>query len=294
METPSDEISLGDIVATLWSRRLMIVLVTAAFAASSIAVALLLPEKYDASIVLSPVSDDASGGKLGGGGGGGLLSQFGGLAALGGISLGGSSGRRAEALATLKSAALTEGFIEDNGLLPLLYPKKWDAVAKTWKSDDPEKIPTLWKAERKFAESIRSIAEDKKTGMVTMTITWRDPKLAAEWATGLVARANSILRARAISEAQSNLNYLNEQLRKTSVVELQSAIYGLIETQIKQVMVANGSEQYAFRVIDPAREPEERSSPKRAIIVVLGTLLGGAFAGLLALVLPQRKRPVHS
>lgn len=289
METPSDEISLGDIVATLWSRRLMIVLVTVAFAVSSVAVALLLPEKYDASIVLSPVSDDAAGGKLGGSGG--LLSQFGGLAALGGISLGGNSGRRAEALATLRSAALTEGFIADNSLLPVLFWREWDAEAKTWKSDDPDDVPSLWKAERKFAEGIRSISEDKKTGMVTLTITWRDPRLAAEWASGLVARANSILRARAISEAQSNLNYLNEQLRKTSVVELQSAIYGLIETQIKQVMVANGSEQYAFRVIDPARAAEERSSPKRAMICVLGTFLGGVFACVLALVLPRRPLP---
>lgn len=284
MENQADEISLKDIADALLARRWLIVLMTIGFAIGGAAVAFLLPEKYEASIVLSPV-DDSAGGKLGGAGS--LLSQFGGLAALGGINVGGS-GKKAEAIATLQSHGLTENFIRDNNLLPILYADKWDAERKAWKTQDPEEVPTVWKAEKKFAKKIRSIGEDKKTGLVTLTIEWTDAELAAQWAKDLVDRANRDLRAREIKQSQTNLAYLNDQLTKTSVVELQKAIYSLIEAEIKKVMIANGSDEFAFRVVDPPRIAEERSSPKRGLIVAVGLFLGFMLGVVLALSLPAR------
>jgi len=284
MENQADEISLKDIADALLARRWLIVLMTIGFAIGGAAVAFLLPEKYEASIVLSPV-DDSAGGKLGGAGS--LLSQFGGLAALGGINVGGS-GKKAEAIATLQSHGLTENFIRDNNLLPILYADQWDAERKAWKTQDPDKVPTVWKAEKKFAKKIRSIGEDKKTGLVTLTIEWTDAELAAQWAKDLVDRANRDLRAREIKQSQTNLAYLNDQLTKTSVVELQKAIYSLIEAEIKKVMIANGSDEFAFRVVDPPRIAEERSSPKRGLIVAVGLFLGFMLGVVLALSLPAR------
>lgn len=284
MDNQADEISLKDIADTLLARRWLIVLMTIGFAIGGAAVAFLLPEKYEASIVLSPV-DDSAGGKLGGAGA--LLSQFGGLAALGGINVGGS-GKKAEAIATLQSHGLTENFIRDNNLLPILYADKWDAERKAWKTQDPDKVPTVWKAEKKFAKKIRSIGEDKKTGLVTLTIEWTDAELAAQWAKDLVERANRDLRAREIKQSQTNLAYLNDQLTKTSVVELQKAIYSLIEAEIKKVMIANGSDEFAFRVVDPPRIAEERSSPKRGLIVAVALFLGFMLGVVLALSLPAR------
>lgn len=285
MDDSSGELSIGDLLAVLWSRRLLIVGVTLLSAAIGVTVALLLPEKFESSVVLAPSTNDSTT-KFGRAGA--LLSQFGGLGMLGGLAGG---GQRVDGLATLTSAVLTEGFIRDLDLLPVLYADDWDAATKTWKITDPDRLPTLWKAERLFREDVRSVTEDKKTGLITLTITWTDPVLAAQWATELVARTNALLRQQAIDEAQRSIEYLNGQLGKTSVVELQKAIYGLIETQIKQVMIANGNEQYAFRVIDPARVPEKRSSPKRAAICVLATLLGGLFGCVLAFTLPRRPQP---
>lgn len=285
MDQQLDEISLRDLFDVLWSRRLLIVLITAAAALIGVATALLLPEKFESSVVLAPAGDE-SGSKLGGAGA--LLSQFGGLASLGGISLGGGGGRKSEAVATLASGALTEAFIRDRDLLPILFEDDWDAATKTWTIRDPRKQPTPWKAEKFFREEVRVVSEDKKTGLVTLTITWTDPELAAQWATELVARTNATLRARAIADAQRSLDYLNEQLKKTSVVELQTAIYGLIESQIKQIMVANGSEEFAFRIIDPARVSEKRSSPKRPQIMILSTFFGLVLGCGLAFGLPRK------
>ncbi len=286
MDNDPEEISLRDLFDALWSRRLLIIALTLGFGIAAAVVSLLLPEKYEASIVLSPV-DEESGSKLGGAGA--LLSQFGGLASLGGLNLGGS-GKKSVAIATLQSHALTEAFISDNKLLPVLYPDDWDADKKTWTTTDPEQIPTPWKAERMFAKKVRSIAEDKKTGLITLTIEWTDPELAAKWAGELVKRANEVLRAKAIAESQTNLSYLNEQLTKTSVVELQRSIYSLIESEIKQVMIANGSDEYAFKVVDPARVPEQRISPKRALITGVGVFAGLMIGFVLALALPRRSK----
>ncbi len=285
MDSSSAEISIGDLAATLWSRRLLIICATAVAAGIGVAIAFVLPEKFESSVVLAPNGDDV-GGKLGGAGA--LLSQFGGIASLGGLSLGGGGGRKSEAIATLQSGVLTEAFIRDNNLLPVLYEDDWNAAGKVWTISDPAKQPTPWKAEKLFREKIRSVHDDKKTGLITLTITWSDPQLAAKWAAELVARTNATLRTRAIAEAQRNLDYLNEQLKKTSVVELQTAIYGLIENQIKQVMVANGSEEFAFRIIDPARVSEKRSSPKRARIVILAIFLGLTIGCGLAFALPRK------
>lgn len=285
MDQPSEEISLRELFDALWSRRLLIALLSFGFGATAAVVSLLMPEKYEASVVLSPV-DDSGSGKLGGA----LLSQLGGLAGLAGLS-GGASGQKSVALATLQSHALTESFIRDNNLLPVLYPDDWDASARRWLSDDPDDIPTPWKAEGLFAKKVRTIAEDKKTGLVTLTIEWTDPVLAAEWATELVRRANQTLRAKAIDESQRNLSYLNEQVAKTSVVELQRSIYALIESEIKKVMLAQGSDEYAFKVVDPARIAELRSSPKRTLITAVGLFAGLMIGFVLALALPRKPIP---
>lgn len=281
MQSTEEELSLSDIFGAIRARRTWVAGLTVAFGAVGIALALLLPPTYEASVVMTPVLEDADGAKLGGGAGA-LLSQFGGLAALGGINLG-AGGKKSEALATLQSAALTQTFIDENQLLPILFASRWDPAKKSWKPSLFGDDPSLWDGELKFRKKVRSLSEDKKTGLITMTITWRDPELCAAWAKELVARTNSYLRNKAIAQSNKNIAYLNDQLGKTSVVDLQKAIYGLVEAEIKKIMVANGSDEYAFRVIDPPRVPEERSGPKRGMIIVGSLLAGFVLGALLAL-----------
>jgi LPS O-antigen subunit length determinant protein (WzzB/FepE family) len=40
-------------------------------------------------------------------------------------------------------------------------------------------------------------------------------------------------------------------------------------------MLARGNEDFAFRIIDEASPPKVRVRPKRALIAVIGTFLGG-------------------
>jgi hypothetical protein len=207
-------------------------------------------------------------------------SELGGLASLVGLNFGGAGQQKAEALATLQSKILTYRYIRDNNLLPILYAKEWNPTLKQWKLKDPKKVPTLWKANRLFGKTIRSVDDDPKTGLVTLAIRWKDPYQAAQWANGLVKMTNDYLRQQAIDEARRNIAYLNQEISKPNDVGLKAAIYALMESEIKKEMIARGRKQFALRVIDPAVPPEKESFP-RPLLWTVGGFLGGVFLGLM-------------
>lgn len=277
---PDDEISLAEIGQALWSRRLIIVGSTVVAALIAVTISLLMTPIFEAEVVLSPVSDDGSSGLSS------VTAQLGGLASLAGVSIGGDTSG-AEALATLSSRVLVEEYIRSQNLLPVLYADDWDAERKNW-NEDVELPPTLWFATRKFLKDVVSVQADKKTGLVTLKVEWEDPELTAQWANDLVKLTNERLRGQAIAASAKNIAYLYEQLEKTSVVEIRESIYRLLESETKKVMLAQGSEEYAFKVVDPAMVPEKKAKPKRALIAAIGTFMGFMLAALYALVAPKR------
>jgi uncharacterized protein involved in exopolysaccharide biosynthesis len=267
----NDEVSLRDTFSVLWRRKWLVASITLAFGIAAAVASLLVPPLYVAATIVSPVSNTPGGGAMSGLGA--LASQFGGLASLAGVAMPGDS-KKFESLAVLQSEILTEKYIQDNDLLPIIFRDKWDDKQKKWKSSDPKKIPTLWDGNATFKKTIRSVSNDAKTGLATITITWTDPKLAAKWANDLVQRTNEYLRARAIHDSEANLAYLNEQALKTNEVAIRQGIYNLIQGEINKVMMAKGSEEYALRVLDPAVAPEKRFSPQRVNWVLFGLLSG--------------------
>lgn len=261
-----DEINLSDLWKILVEQKKLISIIILIATLFSLAYALLATPIYRAEALLAPVEKE-KGGRLGA-----LAGQFGGLASLAGIDLGGGGGGVELAKATLKSRDFTNKFIQDENIMPVLFEDQWDSSTKQWKNAKNQ--PSMWKAYKLF-NSIREISQDKKTGLVKLTIDWKDPVLAAEWIGKLVARVNNKLRQEAITESDRSIEYLEAELQKTSVIEIKESIYSLIEAQTKTRMLANTQEEYAFRVLDSAVIPEEKVKPKRALIIVLGAILGG-------------------
>ena len=259
--TSGNETILRELFGALWRGRTLILSVSIAFTLVAGVASWLLPKKYEATLLLSPVVSQSNSGGLGGAVSS-AFSQLGGIAALAGLSIPSASSAKAESLATLTSEALTERYIQQNNLLPLLFREKWDRQQEKWKSTDPDKVPTLWKGNKYFDKNIRTIKENARTGLVTLTITWTDAKLAAEWANGLVKLTNDYLRDKAINQSQRNIAYLNEQVAKTDAIGVRTSIYSLMESEIKNQMLARGSEEYALKVIDPAVVPEKAASPQ--------------------------------
>jgi len=267
--TADDEISLLDLWRVLVSYKWLIVSVTLLTTAIATAIAFYLPPVYRAEVTLAPVTPE-EGGRLSA-----LAGELGGIASLAGINIGSGGASSADkAIAVLESRAFTDAFIKDEQLLPVLFSDIWDPQKKVWLVEDQKDTPTLRKAYQVFDGSIRTVKQDKKTGLITLIIEWKDPVQAARWANLLVERLNQHERQEAIAEAEKSLAYLKNQLSQTSILEIQQSIFRLIEAQTKNIMLASARDQYALSVVDPAVVPEGASKPQRRLIVILGAIFG--------------------
>ncbi len=190
------------------------------------------------------------------------------------MGVGGAGNKESEALAILKSRALASAYIEANDLLPIIFHDRWDSDTHKWKSREKGRIPTLEDGYTIFDKNIRSVTENRKTSLVTISVTWRDPGLAKQWVDGLVNAANDLLRRQAIERSSKNLAYLQGELEKASMVAVKDTISKLMETEINKQMMASVDKDYAFRIVDPAVVPEHKVSPKRSIFSVVGAVLG--------------------
>ncbi|MBA6253756.1 Wzz/FepE/Etk N-terminal domain-containing protein [Colwellia sp. MB3u-55] len=281
-----DEIDLVELWRAIWSDKLFIIVISFIFAVLSITFALSKPDVYKASILLSPASSDSAGGM------GALAGQFGGLASLAGISLGGGGAdKTALALEIIKSRAFLENFIiKHNLLVPLMASESWNRVENTLILNDkvydvinkkwlrevsyPKKSePSSWEAYQELLKLL-SITQDKSTSLVTIDVGFYSPEVAKQWLIWLVSDVNNFMREKDEKEAQSSIDYLTKQLEKTEVSAMETVFYQLIEEQTKNMMLTKVSAEYVLKTIDPAQVPEKKSGPKRALIVVLGTILG--------------------
>ena len=259
-------IDLIGIFLLFWEKKWQVLLVSFAFGVLGGLYAFLATPVYKASVLLASTrTDDAAG----------LRARLGGLANLAGITLGSSASDKTGAIASLRSRALIEDFIQANDLLPVLFAHKWDASAKRWKGDDPEDQPDIRKGVKFFIDNIRTVDEDLTTGLITLTVEWTDPEAAAGWVEDLVRRINDRLRERDLAESEARLKYLNTQLETAASVELRQALARLIEEEIQTIMLAQANSGYAFKVIDPVRVPLEPEWPKKPVIIILALFLGG-------------------
>ena len=271
-----EQIDLSQVARVIWAKKIWIALATLLVTGAAIVYVMNATEWYRAQAVLI-LREGASGSRLSA-----QLSQFSGLASIAGLNLG--TGNVQEPLGTLKSWGFSQRFVVGNQLVDVLpVPRSSEELER-----DPAKKITRRVDE--FRRSILSVTEDKKTGLITISIEWKDPVVAADWANKIADQVNNELRDKALDESTRNIAYLREQLKTTDAVSLQQAIGSLLETEMQKVMLAQGTDEYAFRVIDRAQPPALRERPKRTLIVLIA-LLGGFFGSTMAALVasPLRK-----
>lgn len=271
---------LFELAARLWRGRLIIIACMVCLTALFGAAAFLMTPVYRASAVLVPATADPSGSL------GKALGSLGGLAAIAGIDIGGKGATNtAESLAVLRSREFTESFIVEQNMMPVLYASKWNTATNDW-GVAPEKRPSLAQG-YKFFDKIRTANEDKKTGLIRVQIEWKDREQAAAWVNALIARLNTVMRARAIQRTQAYIGFLEKELETTSAIETRHAISRIMESQINERMLANVTEEYAFRVVDRALAPDPRDPvrPKKALMIAAGMIAGLVVGAVTVLVL---------
>jgi len=296
VQNQDDEIDLTELWRAIWAGKFTIIIISMIFAIASVFFALSKPDIYKASAILAPASDES-------GGMGGMASQLGGLASMAGISLGGGGGvdKTALALEIIKSRSFIENFITKHDLLvPLMASEKWDmatdnlilnielydAANNKWIREvkspkQPE--PSSWEAYKAFSELV-TVSQDKISSMVNIDVEFYSPAIAKQWLTWLVQDINEYMREQDQIEAKASIAFLTNQLSNIKVATMEVVFYQLIEEQTKNMMLTMVKKEYVLKTIDPAQVPDTKAAPKRALIVTLGTLLGGIISVLIVLI----------
>jgi uncharacterized protein involved in exopolysaccharide biosynthesis len=294
----SDEIDLRELFSVIWQGKYLIIAITAVFAIGSVIFAIKQPNIYKSEALLAPASAEQGGGGLAA-----LAGQFGGLASMAGINLGGGGGadKTQMAIEVMKSRQFTSDFIQKHDILAdLMAVESWNLMDNTLAYNDelynlaenkwlrevkapfkPE--PSMQEAYKEFSKII-AVNAAKDTGMVTVSVEHVSPAIAQQWVTWLVQDINKVMKERDVLEAMRSTEFLNQQIALTKVADIRTMLYKLIEEQAKTIMFAEVRDEYVFKTIDPALVQEEKAKPKRALICVLGTLLGGMLAVILVLV----------
>ena len=229
--------------------------------------------------------------------------QFGGLASLAGVNLGSGGGvdKTQMVLEVLKSRQFTGEFIKKHDVLPdLMAVKSWDRETNTiiyneqvynkaekkWLREvkAPLKVePSMQEAYKVFSQLVTANT-NTENGMVTIAVEHVSPYIAQQWVNWLILDINSTMKQRDVVEANKSTQFLMNQLENTKIADIRTVLYKLVEEQAKTIMFANVRDEYVFKTIDPAIVPEQKFKPKRALICVLGVLLGGIFSTLLVLI----------
>lgn len=241
MARDREEIPLSDLVRAFRRYAIALALVVVGCTAAALWVAYMVPKRYAATTTLSlvPQSSATDEGEIGS-----IASR---LSAIASVSYN-SDPKKVESLAKLQSMMLLRNFINENNLIPILFPH--------------ERV-SLTDATEYFDKNIRKVISEPKSGFIDLTIRWKDPVLATTWANGLVAMINDVERNAALNQSRKTVAYLTDQANATDDVVTKRTLNLMIAAELRKSMVAQGTREFAFRVVDPAVVPEKYSYPNK-------------------------------
>ena len=291
-----DEIDIFEIFSVLWKGKIKIFFITAFISIGAIIYSLSLPNVYKSHAILASAS--GTGNDLSR-----LAGQYAGLASMAGVSIpsSGELDKVAMGIEVINSLGFFEDVLINNNkfFFKLLAPKDWnkennilvinenlyDLNSKKWVSEGNYSFngkPSIQAAHRDFHNKF-SISEDPLTGFVNISFEHYSPYVAKEFLDILIFEINERTRSEDIAIAMDSIDYLQNEVNRTQLNSILEGINILIQKQIETIALANASPQYLFKILSEPYAPEIKSEPKRSIIVILFSLLGGMLGCILVL-----------
>lgn len=282
----NDEIDLLELFYVLLDGKWIIVSLTAFISIVGVIFSLFLPNIYESKAMLVPVNSSS--------GISGALGSYSGLAGLAGISLpsGSDEGNSEKAMQKISSLSFFEDNILTNIYLPdLMAFKSWnsktntvsydrnifDTSSNTWIRDysyPQQQIPSAQESYEEFQKHL-SLNKENNSGFIILSIKHQSPFIAKQWTELVVDEINSFYRQKDRSEAERAVNYLNQQISITGLSEVKQSIAELLQEETKKLTLIEANQYYVFDYIDPPAVMEKKSKPNRALICIVGALIGG-------------------
>lgn len=233
-----------------------------------------LPDYFESRAVVA-----ASGESVGGASA--LPGQLDGLASLAGLNLSGSKG--ATRIAIAKEKLKSHTFFVRN-LLPeigadLIAFKEWDGVSLKNIYDENLLGPSM--LEGKSIQdlhggflSLLNIQPGLEPGMFVISVRHQSPQTAQKILELALRELNSEMKKKDLSEAKRIIAYLTMRQAESEILVIKEVLAGLLEENLKTIVLANGVDNYVFDILDPPLVPEKKAGPARGQLVLLGSIAG--------------------
>ena len=288
-------IDIIKVIKIVWSKWLFILVFSCFFSIGSVLYALSLDPVYKSESLLAPDTDQSAGM-------GSIVSSFGGLAGIvGGGNTQGTTDNARLAIPVFRSRDFLYQFIEKRNLLiPLLAAESWDISNGTfiinpqrfnketnqW-IDENGKVTSEVSSYDAYSKilSALTVTEDRFTGLVKVEMLHPTPQKAKEWLEWVIEDLNEYFREADRKEAEEAIAYLQEKMSKNKLSNLDKMFSALVESQTKTLMMVNSKKGYVYRTLDKAYEPKQRVSPRRTLIVVAISGIGGLITVFFVLIL---------
>lgn len=294
-DRPSAEpVSAREVLIRLWAHRRLLAGSTVIAGVLAAAIALALPDQYTARATILP---DAQSNVSAAG-----LSQ---LAA----SFGFAVGRVGNGLTELYPTMLTS----DRILAPVMYQRlqtrsgNLQSLVQFWELDKVDSARAYERALRRFRDKTLTVGADRRTLVVSIRVTLRDPSFAANVANAMVAQMDSFVRQFQRALAADRVRWIETRLTQVLAdlersektlkdfrvrnrliasspqlqlqeqqlmrdVETNSTIYVELKRQLEIAKIDEVKNIPVIQVLDYARRPLRKSYPPRTNIV-LGTMI---------------------
>jgi uncharacterized protein involved in exopolysaccharide biosynthesis len=285
-------------------------------------VSLVLPSVYTAETTVTPVTAST------GGMSGSALASLAGLAGQLGVSTGSGGTLSPDFIANvLKSREVLTSTVQarfqdrasDGKELPLLDILRVEA---------PSEPARLNQGVRKLGNSVQTKV-DRSTGIVTLSVKARDPKLAADVANQMVVILNRFNLERRQSQSREQARFTRERMleaagelrqaeaaqlrflqanrdyqgspvlefegsRLQRAVDLKQEVYVSLVKAYDEARISEVRDTPVITTIDSAVVPDVRSAPRPVLNMAIAILAGGVLAFILVFLLEQRARTGRS
>lgn len=286
-----EEIDLKELILKLWLKKFQILIVTTVFALTSVIFSLSLPNIYSSNVKLVSTESSGQGGMQS------LASKYGGLAAMAGINLGSQDGNSLlHATELVNSWPFMETFVEKYELQPkfmavtgwdedsreLIYDESlYDEKAMAWKYDAVSSSgqsislkPTSFETYQEITKNFIKVTFDEESGIFEVLVNHYSPDVAFEVSQHLVNEINRYFKTQDQKEAEASIAFIQDKIKTTSNTDMLEVFYNMIESHTQTIMLTEVNEEYLIKTLVPAKVAEQKSSPKRALISIIGTIIG--------------------
>ncbi len=218
-----------------------------------------------------------------------ITNNLGTISKLAGISLARPERTSAEIIATLKSRKFSIDFIRKYELESSIIPNSQNNFLSNYLKSIQEKKPKPFQSSEEklykaFTRKTLDINQDRKSGLIVLTVNAFSKNETKYIAEKLVTELNLHFQLKAISESQNAIDYLEDKATKIPNAEIKRNLYNLMESHLQELALANSKKDFALETIDPPYIPEDKHSPKAINLLPIGAFLGLFFSLTLILI----------